>query len=180
VDLAALGARLALGAFGGTRSRCSRQQRHASWGFYHLGDEGTYGLRTSGHGATDGAVRTHEHDAGAASYPVGFGNLPVLLQQHVCESVLLCLGPVLLAVPSADQGYGHLVLVSLLPAAYLRQQGVAGTAGRVGEKKYHRLARREYRVKGKSLPVEAVEAEVRGQRADWKAHNRRRVLGAVW
>jgi hypothetical protein len=101
VDLAALGAGLPLRAFGGW-SRCPWQQRHASRFFYHLGDEGAYGFSASGQGAANGAVGTDEDGARGVYYPVGFGDLPVFLEQDVLQAMLLRLGTVLLWVSSAN------------------------------------------------------------------------------
>jgi hypothetical protein len=54
--------------------------------------------------------------------------------------MLFGLNPILLGVYPAKQDDGELILVLLLPTTYLRQEGVAGTAARVGEEQHNRLA----------------------------------------
>src|SRR5215207_5039437 len=83
--------------------------------------------------------------------------------------MLLGLGLVLLYRAPTDEREGKLVGVLLLPAAYIRQQRVAGAAARVCKERHHRLTRRAQGFEGEGLAVEAREAELRGRRAHRKA-----------
>jgi hypothetical protein len=78
--------------------------------------EGLYLLYAGGQVATDRAVGLDEHRARGTPYPVGLGDLRVLLQHDVPQIVLVGLGAVLLRLTLADQGARQLFGAIALPA----------------------------------------------------------------
>jgi hypothetical protein len=121
---------------------------------HSVGHEGPYGPRAACHGAADGAVGTDEDRARGTVDLVSLRYLPVPMQQHASQPVLVSLGPIIVRITPAHERDGQLRGVVFLPVANLWQEGVARSAARVCKDQHHRLARNTQSVKRERLAVE--------------------------